>query len=189
MANTIIFIAFVAFFLYRTYVYFQQVSHHEKETKVVKRTYDDVWGSYAINALYVLIYISLMYAYSHFGLNTWYLLTGFAIIWYSWYIRMVSFKALDKSYGHEIKIFENHKLITTGIYKKVRHPMYARLMLDGLGVAVAANFYITSVLAVLLIIVVLRRISIEDKILVERVGKEAKDYQATVGALNIFQKF
>ncbi len=44
-------------------------------------------------------------------------------------------KALGKMWSHSLDLREDHKLVTHGIYAKVRHPMYAAFWLWAIGAA------------------------------------------------------
>ena len=44
-------------------------------------------------------------------------------------------KALGKMWSHSLDLREGHKLVTTGIYEKVRHPMYTAFWLWAVGAA------------------------------------------------------
>jgi len=44
-------------------------------------------------------------------------------------------KALGRMWSHSLDLREGHKLVTSGIYEKVRHPMYSAFWAWGLGAA------------------------------------------------------
>ena len=44
-------------------------------------------------------------------------------------------KALGKMWSHSLDLREDHKLITSGIYEKVRHPMYTAFWMWAIGAA------------------------------------------------------
>ncbi|MEM9279742.1 MAG: protein-S-isoprenylcysteine O-methyltransferase [Pseudomonadota bacterium] len=44
-------------------------------------------------------------------------------------------KALGKMWSHSLDLREGHKLVTSGIYEKVRHPMYTAFWMWALGAA------------------------------------------------------
>lgn len=73
-------------------------------------------------------------------------------------------------------------LITAGIYRYIRHPMYAALILMGLGLTLARDSSITAVETILLYFLLTAKYRYEDHLLRQR-WPEAKIYQARVGAL------
>ncbi len=53
-------------------------------------------------------------------------------------VRLVARPTLKKQYSAMVKTSENHQLITTGIYKKLRHPAYLGLMTLMLGIPLSS---------------------------------------------------
>tara|TARA_R110001583_G_scaffold16561_14_gene67862 strand:- start:28674 stop:29093 length:420 start_codon:yes stop_codon:yes gene_type:complete len=73
------------------------------------------------------------------------------------------------------------KLITTGIYQYIRHPMYCSLFFGGLGL-VFCQFTLWKLIAwILLIITLALKARFEERALVERYS-DYKDYQKTTKA-------
>lgn len=60
---------------------------------------------------------------------------------FSW-LQVKATKALGKNYAQEIGVIKNHQLVTTGIYKSVRHPQYISQVLSDLGAGLALLGYI-----------------------------------------------
>ncbi len=54
---------------------------------------------------------------------------GTVIFLCSLYLFVKTHKALGKMWSHSLDLREGHKLVTTGIYEKVRHPMYSAFWL------------------------------------------------------------
>ncbi len=77
---------------------------------------------------------------------------------------------------------EGAPLITSGIYRYIRHPMYAGLILMGLGLTLARDSFITGIETILLYFVLTAKYHYEDHLLRQR-WPAAKNYQARVGAL------
>lgn len=76
-----------------------------------------------------------------------------------------------KGFGHE------NKLITKGVYSKIRHPMYLGLILLHLGLPIVMQSIITLVSAVLWIAQILAWKYWEEKSLVKRFKKKYLDYK------------
>lgn len=77
---------------------------------------------------------------------------------------------------------EGAPLITSGIYRYIRHPMYAGLILMGLGLTLARDSSITGIETILLYFLLTAKYRYEDYLLRQR-WPAAKNYQARVGAL------
>lgn len=102
---------------------------------------------------------------------------GIAILFIGGLIRIYSRKELDRFFSFEVLIQKDHKLIKTGIYQYVRHPMYlgTSLILTGLALALS-SFYGILILIIFGIPVLLYRISAEEGLLIKEFGKEYLDY-------------
>ncbi len=90
---------------------------------------------------------------------------------------------LRMSHISTLAIRENHKLRTNGLYRFVRHPLYfgAILVATGVPVTVAST---QGFLAMLLLIpIVLIRIRLEEKMLIEAFGDKYRNYKKTTKKL------
>jgi len=90
---------------------------------------------------------------------------------------------LDRSWSVTLKLHANHKLLTSGPYKRIRHPMYTVLIVYMLSwVLVSANFLflIYYVFSVFLIVV---RIPNEERMMMEKFGEEYRIYMKHTGLL------
>lgn len=97
-------------------------------------------------------------------------------------------KYLGKNFSNTLRIKKNHKLVTSGPYKFVRHPMYATYYLYNIGIfLITANLLIGGLWLFFLTIIVLYRINKEENMLIEKFGVAYKNYKATTGAF--FPKF
>ncbi len=80
------------------------------------------------------------------------------------------------SHASTLIIRKNHKLRTRGIYRFTRNPMYLGVIFLILGIPVYASSLNGFLVMLLGIPVVLSRIRIEQKMLIEYFGKEYTDY-------------
>jgi protein-S-isoprenylcysteine O-methyltransferase Ste14 len=90
---------------------------------------------------------------------------------------------LDRNWSVTLKLQTNHKLLTSGPYKRIRHPMYMVLIVYMLSwVLVSANFLflVYYVFSVLLIVV---RIPKEEQMMLEKFGEEYRGYMKRTGML------
>jgi protein-S-isoprenylcysteine O-methyltransferase Ste14 len=98
---------------------------------------------------------------------------------FSW-IQIWSYRTLGESYSQEIVILKNHKLVTSGPFKFIRHPQYVSQILMDLGAGVATLSYIIIPLAIIQIPFVIMRANLEEKLLSKHI-KEFAEYKSKSG--------
>lgn len=67
--------------------------------------------------------------------NWFTIVIGAVVLLVSLRLFRLTHKALGKMWSHSLDLREGHKLVTTGIYEKVRHPMYTAFWLWAIGAA------------------------------------------------------
>jgi protein-S-isoprenylcysteine O-methyltransferase Ste14 len=90
-------------------------------------------------------------------------------------------RTLGRSYSHELEIQDQHQLINTGPYARIRHPMYTVFITFTLGtVLITANLFIT--IFGLLVCFLLYPISKqEEQMLITEFGDQYRDYMNRTG--------
>lgn len=76
----------------------------------------------------VWVFTGFPRAFDH-AANPILLIIGIAIFAFSLRLFRLTHKALGAMWSHSLDLRENHKLVTSGIYEKVRHPMYSAFWL------------------------------------------------------------
>jgi protein-S-isoprenylcysteine O-methyltransferase Ste14 len=90
---------------------------------------------------------------------------------------------LGKYWSGNVTLKEGHRLIRSGPYALVRHPIYTGLILGFLGSAIAID-QLRGVIAVAIVIFsFIRKLHIEEKWLTEEFGEEYLQYKREVRAL------
>ena len=93
-------------------------------------------------------------------------------------------KQLAENWSPYLEIKENQKLITNGVYKYIRHPMYTQLWIwvifQGL---VLSNYFIEIIGILTWGNLYFMRISNEEKMMVEEFGDKYKEYMKKTGRL------
>ncbi|NHJ49648.1 MAG: isoprenylcysteine carboxylmethyltransferase family protein [Asgard group archaeon] len=93
-------------------------------------------------------------------------------------------KHLGRNYSRSLEIFDDHKLISTGPYKFVRHPMYSAFVLLHIAVfLITENWFFGIVWIGGLTIVLILRIKREEDMLIEAFGDNYKFYKEKTGIL------
>jgi len=99
---------------------------------------------------------------------------------FSW-IQIWAFKTLGENYSQDILIKKDHQLVTNGPFRIIRHPQYMSQILLDLGGAAATLSYIVAPIAVIQILFILLRASVEDKLMAKHFGIEFSSYKKRSG--------
>ena len=98
-----------------------------------------------------------------------FIILGFILI-------IIAFKDLGKSISPMPKPKDNSKLITTGIYNFIKHPMYYSLIIISLGFLLKSLTLYNLLLSISLLLIVKIKIDIEEKYLIKKF-KNYKSYR------------
>jgi protein-S-isoprenylcysteine O-methyltransferase Ste14 len=119
--------------------YRPNVKSRKTAKSVVSRTFKERF-SMIISAV-GLGYIPLVWIFTDFldgynyTQNTMLLVMGAGLLLVSLRLFRLTHKALGKMWSHSLDLREDHKLVTSGIYEKVRHPMYTAFWVWAIGAA------------------------------------------------------
>ncbi|MFB0561122.1 MAG: isoprenylcysteine carboxylmethyltransferase family protein [Candidatus Lokiarchaeia archaeon] len=83
---------------------------------------------------------------------------------------------LKRNYSGTLRIREGHQLITHGIYKYVRHPVYTGTLLRAFAITIFAMSPLGFLFALTGIPLFMYRIGVEEKMLIEEFGDEYLEY-------------
>jgi protein-S-isoprenylcysteine O-methyltransferase Ste14 len=92
-------------------------------------------------------------------------------------LRVLARKALGKHFSYALRIINDHTLVKHGIYRYIRHPAYLGYLLFYFGVTLLFSSWYGFLIMLLLIPCFLYRISIEEEMLVGRLGAEYQAYK------------
>jgi protein-S-isoprenylcysteine O-methyltransferase Ste14 len=101
-----------------------------------------------------------------------------SFVLYAW-----SQATLGKAWSPHLQMRQEHALVTTGPYARIRHPIYLGLLgfLTGITL-VTANWFFIALLLVSIIVLALR-IPKEEQMMIADFGKAYKEYMQRTGAL------
>jgi len=85
-------------------------------------------------------------------------------------------RTLGNHWSTYLKLRENHELVTTGPYKRIRHPMYVVLFFFITAIALATASVLITMLNTLLIIVFYARIGKEELMMIQEFGNQYREY-------------
>jgi protein-S-isoprenylcysteine O-methyltransferase Ste14 len=135
--------------------------------------------------LYISISIGYFLAFTFASLKSgriyhWNLMfiVGFALITFGLIIRISALRALKQFFTYSVAKVEEHKLVTTGLYKRIRHPGYLGQLIIFLGISVSLSNWITIILMMLPVLIGYNyRIMIEERFLSEELGPDYDNYR------------
>jgi protein-S-isoprenylcysteine O-methyltransferase Ste14 len=115
-------------------------------------------------------------------LSTWNV-AGLSLFIVGMSIAIVAVRTLKRFYSSTLVTREDHKLITHGVYRLARHPIYLGVLIAIMGVPVYAPSLIGFLILSLLIPIILFRIKMEEEMLTEYFGDEYQAYRKTTKKL------
>jgi protein-S-isoprenylcysteine O-methyltransferase Ste14 len=114
-------------------------------------------------------------------------LLGFLVMETSVIMRLSALRTLGEYFSYEIRIAENHKLINTGVYSVVRHPLHLAFLGEVLGMAIISGSSFAFIVTFILALVIIRRNRIEDEALRKKFREDFDEYAKRVPSMNIIK--
>lgn len=99
---------------------------------------------------------------------------------FSWF-QVWSYKSLGESHSQDIILMHNHKIVTHGPYKIIRHPQYLSQILMDLGASFLTLSYVVIALTIIEIPFVILRAVAEEKLFLKHMNADYKGYQSKSG--------
>lgn len=91
--------------------------------------------------------------------------------------------ALGTMWSPNLMLRKEHRLVTTGPYARIRHPLYAAMIGWSSGLALVAANWVFLVLALLVSTVFIFRVPREEQMLLGQFGEEYRQYMGRTGGL------
>jgi protein-S-isoprenylcysteine O-methyltransferase Ste14 len=92
-------------------------------------------------------------------------------------IRQIAVATLKRQFTTSVSILERHRIVETGIYKRIRHPAYLGYLASLLGIGlVLGNWVGLATLVVLPLLGILYRIHVEESVLLGYFGSAYQEY-------------
>ena len=109
--------------------------------------------------------------------------TGFALTVVGLGFALWARVAIGRNWGRLVTVQEGHKVVRTGPYAIVRHPIYLGFMLATLGTAIAFGEVAGLVATAMVVISWGYKSRLEERFMIEQFGAEYEDYRRHVKAL------
>jgi protein-S-isoprenylcysteine O-methyltransferase Ste14 len=156
-----------------------------------KRTETREWGSYGgimITAILAVVVAGLLRralpALAFPSREPGWVLASALLIVLGGGFRLWSIAMLGRYFRAVVHIQEDHHVVRAGPYRVLRHPSYTGLLVGLLGIALLFGNYASAVVFELLVIVgVLYRIRVEERVLLDGLGEEYAAYMRETSRL------
>jgi protein-S-isoprenylcysteine O-methyltransferase Ste14 len=132
------------------------------------------WIGFLVPLVWV---VSPVFSFADYGLRLGPFVAGVAcfVVGLWWFYR--SHADLGTNWSVTLEIRENHRLITDGVYRLVRHPMYSALLAYAIGQALVVPNWVAGPSYLLLILILFAfRVGAEEKMMLETFGDEYAAY-------------
>jgi len=114
--------------------------------------------------------------YPVWGMWTGTVLTLVGIVFLAW-----THVCLGKEWSVNLQLRDDHRLIRSGPYSRIRHPMYTALFAIYIGLGLISNNYAALILILMAVISLLLRVPKEENMMVEKFGDEYRAYMEKTG--------
>ena len=157
------------------------IAHARKESPVVFIGMA-LWGV-ALLAPFVVMFSELL-SIADYDIAGIFRVVGAVIFISSLWVLWRSHADLADNFTPSLFIRSNHRLVTNGIYRKIRHPMYLSFYMWAIGQALLIQNWIAGPLGLFAFgLIYLFRIEREERQLLEKFGAEYKNYMKSTRRL------
>ena len=123
-----------------------------------------------------------------YGLPVWAAMsagsTGTAVFVLALWLLWRSHTDLGTGFSPTLKVSEQHKLITTGVYRSIRHPMYAAHWLWAIAQALLLQNWIAGLAMLAAFLPLYRlRVELEEQMMLDHFGDQYREYTARTGRI------
>ena len=112
-----------------------------------------------------------------YAVRPWAIAAGIVIFVFGLWIFRRSHKDLGRNWSVTLEIREKHKLVTRGLYRFIRHPMYASFLLIALAQAFLLPNWVAGLSGLVgLAVLFFMRINVEERMMLDTFGEEYRVY-------------
>jgi len=139
------------------------------------------WGAFFLPLIWIA---TPAFAFADYPLHPIPLLSGALCLILGLWLFHRSHVDLGTNWSITLEVREKHQLVTNGVYRWVRHPMYLALLIYSLGQAlVLPNWLAGPSYGVAIVLVFAFRLGPEERLMLEEFGKDYQAYMATTKRL------
>ncbi len=177
-------VSFLVFLIIRKYY-----TAKYKKVEIVKnkkKAIDIVLLSFSgMGMLIPLVYVfSSVFDFANYDRPFWLTIIGVMVLIVANILLWFSHYNLGSNWTPTLAIKKEHKLVNNGVYKFIRHPMYAAHIYWALGqIAILPNWIAGFSFIIFAVLVLILRIKDEENMMVEQFGDEYADYMKHTGII------
>jgi protein-S-isoprenylcysteine O-methyltransferase Ste14 len=109
--------------------------------------------------------------------NPWAIVAGIVIFVFGLWVFRRSHKDLGRNWSVTLEIRDKHKLISGGLYRFIRHPMYASFLLIGLAQAFLLPNWVAGLSGLVgFAVLFFMRVGVEERMMLDAFGEEYRIY-------------
>jgi len=139
-------------------------------------------GGLGLNLLTVLWLIRPAWvAWSHLPLPIWLRWLGMVLGWAGVVLTFFVHRQLGNSFVPTLETKDEHALVTDGVYRWVRHPLYSTYFVHILASFLFVSNWLVGLCGLLYALVVIERVGHEEEMMVEQFGDAYRAYMARTG--------
>ena len=154
-----------------------------KPIEKVHKKFSGFWVNAGRVFFILLFVVSLRFSPLLFASGQTQRLVGNAMTLSGLVIAIIARKTLADDWSGDIVLKKEHKLITTGVYAYVRHPIYTGILLMALGTFLVLTTVSMLVFFLVMLFFILYKLTEEEKLLMQHFPKEYPKYRKRSKAL------
>ncbi len=164
------------------YGFFEVIMNFRQRKKRIVKTSSDKGSLFSLYCLITVGY-ALSFAIGAtkigriYSWNTFFAI-GMAIFTIGLLIRVHSLLTLKQYFTYSVANVENHTIITSGLYKFIRHPGYLGQLMIFIGISISMSNWLSVLLMMIPVTLgYLYRIQVEENFMMDHLGENYKKYQ------------
>jgi len=153
--------------------------------KVAKKSKRSIVATGSMMGFYAVYYLVLRFGPGYFDFVNIYIIfiavLGTAMVFAGAVLNIIGRLQLGGNWANHIKIYENHVLANRGVYKIVRHPLYASIMLMLLGGSLAYRNWLSAAMTAFVFVPFMYFRAKQEEALLQEEFAEYEEYKKTTG--------
>lgn len=134
------------------------------------------WIGFLVPLIWI---VSPAFAFAEYPLRAGPFVAGVTCLAIGLWLFYRSHADLGTNWSVTLELRKEHRLITQGVYRAIRHPMYSALLLYGVGQALVVPNWVAGVLNLIAFAILFTlRVGAEEKMMAEQFGEEYAAYSA-----------